>query len=140
MKILRLKGNDKELYELVAPLVMNASILKLNNNYPFKTAPDYIWHVLIDNKNVAGFIPLKPISNGYNIDNYYFRLDNKDVIKALLQDIIDSKDYPELVAIVHKRNTEAFIEMGFARIIEWKKYDKMIYQNPKSNDQTTECL
>ncbi len=34
-QIVELKGTEKRLYQLVAPLVMNPVVLKQNYNYPF---------------------------------------------------------------------------------------------------------
>lgn len=34
IQIIQLKGTDRRLYELVAPLVMNPDVLKQNYNYP----------------------------------------------------------------------------------------------------------
>ena len=36
MEIQCLKGTEKRMYELIAPLIMNADIIRINNNYPFK--------------------------------------------------------------------------------------------------------
>ena len=134
MKIIRLNGTDKKLFELIGPLVMNPSILRLNNNYPFKTASNFIWHILIESSSVVGFIPLKPTQNGYNIDNYYFKLDDENIITILLEDVIESVGCYELTALVHKRNVDMFKKLGFSTFIEWKKYDKMIYINKKNDD------
>ena len=45
MEILCLKGTDKRMYELVAPLIMNPAIIRQNNNYPFKTTDHYLWYI-----------------------------------------------------------------------------------------------
>ena len=36
MQIIQLKGKDKHLYRLLAPLVMDPEVIRANNNYPFK--------------------------------------------------------------------------------------------------------
>ena len=41
IQIMKLNGTDKQLYKLVAPLVMDPEVLKMNNNYPFKTTDMY---------------------------------------------------------------------------------------------------
>ena len=43
IQIIQLKGTDRRLYELVAPLVMNPDVLKQNYNYPFRTSEDFVW-------------------------------------------------------------------------------------------------
>lgn len=42
MDIIKLKGEDKRLYELVAHLVMDEEVLAYNLNYPYKTSFDYL--------------------------------------------------------------------------------------------------
>ena len=37
IQTIQLHGTDKQLYKIVAPLVMDPEVLKMNNNYPFKT-------------------------------------------------------------------------------------------------------
>ena len=41
IQIMKLNGTDKQLYKLVAPLVMDPEVLKMNNNYPFKTTDKF---------------------------------------------------------------------------------------------------
>lgn len=119
---------DKKLYELVAPLVMNPSVLRQNNNYPFKTSFRHIWYVALENGEVAGFMPLKPSSSGYCIDNYYIRGDEERTIHALAGRISgDCAGSSYLSALVHKRHVPAFYAAGFRTFREWKKYDKMDY-------------
>lgn len=124
MKIIRLNGTDKKLYELVAPLVMNATVLRQNNNYPFKTSPHYIWHLMLETGVVVGFIPLKNTTSGYCIDNYYST--EPAVLEKLLDDVLSVEEYEELNAVVHKRDVELFKKKGFSTMIEWTKYSKMI--------------
>ena len=44
IQIIRLKGKDKHLYRLVAPMVMDPEVIRANNNYPFKTGEEYVVH------------------------------------------------------------------------------------------------
>ncbi|MBR2606995.1 MAG: hypothetical protein IKC70_03600 [Bacteroidaceae bacterium] len=128
MEIINLGGTDKRLYELVAPLVMNPAVIRQNNNYPFKTLSKYIWYLAIDNDGVVGFIPLKPAKNGYCIDNYYVKGDDKEIIGTLLDNIItDLCGSFVLTAVVHKRHVKDFIENGFITFLELKNYHKMEY-------------
>ena len=126
MEIINLGGTEKRLYELVAPLVMNPAIIRRNNNYPFKTSNKYIWYIAIDNNEVIGFFPLKPIVNGYCLDNYYIKGDDKEIIGTLLNNIITNlRSSYTLTAIVHKRHVKDFIENGFITFLELKNYNKM---------------
>ena len=128
MEIINLGGTEKRLYELVAPLVMNPAIIRRNNNYPFKTSSKYIWYIAIDNDEVIGFIPLKPILNGYCIDNYYIKGDEKEIIETLLNNIITNLCSSfALTALVHKCHVKDFIENGFITFLELKNYNKMEY-------------
>ena len=58
-QIVELKGTEKRLYQLVAPLVMNPVVLKQNYNYPFRTSENFIWFVAVEGKEIVGFIPLE---------------------------------------------------------------------------------
>ena len=53
IQIIRLKGKDKHLYGLVAPMVMDPEVIRANNNYPFKTGEEYVWFIAIEDKEVV---------------------------------------------------------------------------------------
>ena len=128
MKILIFGGTDRKLYELVAPLVMNPSVIKQNNNYPFKTDVKYIWHVAIDGSEVLGFLPLKPLVNGYCIDNYYVKGDDKETLDSLLKSVVKEVSGSfALTALVNKRHVNDFRKNYFKTFLELKNYDKMEY-------------
>lgn len=59
IQVIQLKGKDKHLYQLLAPLVMDPDVIRANNNYPFKTSEDFVWYIAIDNRDVIGFIPVE---------------------------------------------------------------------------------
>ncbi|MBQ7774148.1 MAG: hypothetical protein IJ383_08840 [Bacteroidales bacterium] len=130
MEITRLNGTDARLYQLVAPIIMSPSVLRQNNNYPFKTTGHYLWYVAESVvSGVEGFLPLKPVGKGYCIDNYYIKGDNPIVLEKLLGRAIE--DYScgtELKALVHKRHVEIFCRMGFFTTGELRRYDKMEYR------------
>ena len=50
IQIIRLKGKDKHLYRLLAPMVMDPEVIRANNNYPFKTGEEYVWFIAIEDK------------------------------------------------------------------------------------------
>ena len=52
-QIVELKGTEKRLYQLVAPLVMNPVVLKQNYNYPFRTSENFIWFVAVEGKEIV---------------------------------------------------------------------------------------
>lgn len=128
MKIARLQGLDRRLYELVAPLVMNPAILRQNNDYPFKTTQNHIWYIAMAEERVLGFMPVKKTVTGNRIDNYFVSGDDPSVIEALLDGVVDELGHQgDLTAIVHKRHVEEFAKKGFSTCVEWRKYDKMRY-------------
>ena len=145
MNIIRLNGEEKRLYELVAPLVMNPAIIRQNNNYPYKTEKDYIWYIVTDDGGkVEGFMPLKPKISGYYIDNYYIGNDNKEVIDLLLTTILrEFGEENEITALVKKNHAKEFTKFGFISWSELKNYTKMDYKNPEKrqeNDTTTQRI
>ena len=137
MNIIRLNGEEKRLYELVAPLVMSPAIIRQNNNYPYKTEKDYIWYIVTDdNDNVEGFMPLKPKISGYYIDNYYISNDNKETIDLLLTTILrEFGEENEITALVKKSHAKEFTKFGFISWSELKNYIKMDYKNPEKRQE-----
>ena len=137
MNIIRLNGEEKRLYELVAPLVMNPAIIRQNNNYPYKTEKDYIWYIVTDDGgNVEGFMPLKPKISGYYIDNYYISNDNKETIDLLLTTILkEFGEENEITALVKKSHAKEFTKFGFISWNELKNYIKMDYKNPEKRQE-----
>lgn len=134
MKIISLHGTDDRLYELVARLVMNPDILRLNNNYPFKTSPQYIWYICLINDEVAGFMPAKETANGLYVDNYYIRNDDREVIDSLIDHMLSAIDVP-VTALCHKRHTEAFRSYGFVICTVFAQYNKMQFVGRKGESE-----
>ena len=128
MSIEVLSGIAPRLYELVAPLVMNCSVLRQNNNYPFKTTRKYVWYVAEDGGRVLGFMPVKMAETNYRVDNYYISGDDSSVMERLLDGVIRDFSFGlPLVAIVHERHVEGFSRKNFISCVEWKRYVKMRY-------------
>lgn len=137
MDTISLKGTDKRLYELVAPLVMNPAILRQNNNYPFKTSARHEWALAIENGEVVGFMPVKLKNEGGDIDNYYISGDRSDIIDALLGQVLaNGRLSVDLTALVHKRHVADFARNGFSTVKEWKNYDKMQYDSTDGDEET----
>ena len=77
MQIIRLKGKDKHLYRLLAPMVMDPEVIRANNNYPFKTGEEYVWFIAIEDKEVVGFVPVEQKSRKKAvINNYYVKAED----------------------------------------------------------------
>ena len=85
MEVISLHGTDDRLYQLVARLVMDPDVLRQNNNYPFKTTSEYVWHLCVgDDGGVVGFLPVKATDRGFYIDNYYVGGDEQAVLGLLI--------------------------------------------------------
>ena len=132
MQIIQLKGKDKRLYRLLAPLVMDPDVIRANNNYPFKTGEDYVWYIAVDGKEVKGFIPVEQKSKKKAvINNYYIGAENterEEILSDLLPAII--KDFgPEswlLHSITLEQDKEIFEKFDFTSMDKkWTRYVKM---------------
>lgn len=129
MNIVKLNGEDPQLYRRVAHLVMNKEVLASNNNYPFKTAPDYIWFIACDDGgNTLGFIPVVLKNRKATINNYYVVDDDRDVLCAILDELVAQlkKDFA-VISVTQTKHVQAFKRCGFSVMFEWEKYVKMIY-------------
>ncbi|MDR2816161.1 MAG: hypothetical protein LBB62_05610 [Proteiniphilum sp.] len=130
MNIIQLKGEDKQLYTLVAHLVMNEKVLSYNLNYPYKTSPGYLWFVATDNGATLGFIPVKMEEGKVKINNYYVADDNSAVFSALLEEIVKtfSSDFG-IESVAQVRHIPEFEKNGFEVTLYWKRYAKMNYSD-----------
>ena len=128
MEIIRLGGTERRLYELVAPLVMDAAVIRWNNGYPFKTSDEYTWYVARHGRKVCGFMPVRRDRARSLIDNYYACDDDPQVLAALLAAAVEGSDGgARLDAMAQKRHAGVFAEGGFETVASLKNYDKMTY-------------
>ncbi|MDR2982786.1 MAG: hypothetical protein LBV12_11135 [Puniceicoccales bacterium] len=128
MKIIKLNGEDQQLYDLVAHLVMSEDVLGYNLNYPYKTSPEYLWFIATDEGNTLGFMPVKQEKDRgkAKINNYYVADDNGAVFSALLQEIIETLSAGfEIEAVTQTRHIPDFERNGFSIALHWKRYAKM---------------
>lgn len=126
-QIIELNGTEKRLYQLVAPLVMNPKVLKQNNNYPFRTSENFKWFVAVEGKKVVGFLPLEYKKSEAIINNYYVKDNNTEVLKALLEKVIDSVEKDKLLtSVTLVEHQDLFLESGFSVEKLWRRYVKMI--------------
>lgn len=126
MEIVELEGEDKRLYYLVAPLVMNEQILNYNLNYPFRTSPEYHWYVAVRENVALGFLPVKLKEGKAVINNYYVADDDGAVFASLLGRVLETlggKFWIE--AIAQTRHKRLFEKNGFSVAHYWKRYVKM---------------
>lgn len=130
MHIEKLAGTEERLYQLVAPLVMKISVLRQNNNYPYKTSVNYVWFVALEEERVLGFVPVEVKDKCAVINNYYIVGDEVSVLTSILQEVIKNfgKEY-KLQSVTHTRHIPVFQGNAFAIIRTWKLYVKMVYQS-----------
>lgn len=146
IKIIQLNGTDKQLYELVAPLVMDPKIIQYNQNYPFKTGEQFVWFIALSDDEVIGFIPLEQRSQQWVINNYFVN-PNQEIkgFRALLKAVCKfDRKKKRLTAVVQFNHKTYFSEQGFEITKEWKVYLKMEKKEKKQNENNTvrkkECL
>lgn len=126
IQIIKLNGTDKQLYKLVAPLVMDPEVLKMNNNYPFKTSDKFVWFVAVSGKKVVGFIPVEVRGSSAIINNYYIGKNQEEALSLLLADVIAAFSGEQtLVAIVQTEHQASFEKEKFVIEKVWKRYVKM---------------
>ena len=114
IQIIQLKGTDRRLYELVAPLVMNPDVLKQNYNYPFRTSEDFVWFVAVEKKKEC------------IINNYYVEDNNESTLKLLLEKVISNTTAgKELTSVTFMEHCSLFKELGFSEEKVWTRYVKM---------------
>ena len=88
MKIEKLNGTDKRLYQLIAPLAMNSVIVKENGKVPITTSTKHIWYVAVDKRKVVGFLA---ITGGNIKHDYYCNLEVfEDLLRNLMSDYHNS--------------------------------------------------
>lgn len=74
----------------------------------------------------VGFIPLEHKKSEAIINNYYIKENNAEVLKALLEKVIDSTDEDkQLSSVTFIEHQKIFQELGFSVEKEWKRYVKM---------------
>lgn len=126
IQIIQLKGTEKRLYQLVAPLVMSPEVLKQNYNYPFRTSEYYVWFVALDNKHVVGFIPVERKKRECVINNYYVKDKDVETLKLLMNAVIEALDEENsLTAISFLEDKDIFRELKFNEEKVWTRYVKM---------------
>ncbi len=126
MEIEKLSGTEERLYQLVGPLVMDSSVLRQNNNYPFKTSVHHIWFVAVEEEQVLGFMPVEVKNDQAVINNYYIADENPGFLTAMLKSVLGyfGKEY-RVQAVVQMRDIDVFKKHKFEVIRTWKVYVRM---------------
>jgi hypothetical protein len=126
MNVIKLGGEDRRLYYLVAHLVMDEAVLDYNLNYPYRTSSEYVWFVAVDGGDTIGFMPVKLKEGRAGINNYYVADDDSMVFSALLREItLTLSSGHELEAVTQLRHIPDFEKNGFSVTLYWKRYAKM---------------
>ncbi len=126
MEIVKLNGEDRQLYALVAHLIMNEEVLRYNLNYPYRTSETHKWFIAVDKENTLGFIPVKLKEGKAVINNYYVEDDDKTVFSLLLQEVIkDLQPDFEIESSTQIQHVPFFEKSGFSTLFNWKRYARM---------------
>lgn len=132
IQIIQLKGKDKHLYRLLAPMVMDPEVIRANNNYPFKTSEEYVWFIAIKDKEVMGFVPVEQKSRKKAvINNYYVKsegTEREEILSQLLPAIITEFDSGSwlLNSVTLIQDKETFEKFEFISMDKkWTRYVKM---------------
>ena len=132
MQIIQLKGKDKHLYRLLAPLVMDPEVIRANNNYPFKTGEEYVWFIAIEDKEVLGFVPVEQKGRKKAvINNYYVKAEGterEELLSLLLQAFIPEfgSETWLLNSVTLIQDKEIFEKFEFVSMDKkWTRYVKM---------------
>ena len=130
MQIIQLKGKDKHLYRLLAPLVMDPEVIRANNNYPFKTGEEYVWFIAIEDKEVLGFVPVEQKGRKKAvINNYYVKAEGTEREELLLLPAVIAEFGSEtwlLNSVTLIQDKEIFEKFEFVSMDKkWTRYVKM---------------
>ena len=132
MQIIQLKGKDKHLYRLLAPLVMDPEVIRANNNYPFKTGEEYVWFIAIEDKEVLGFVPVEQKGRKKAvINNYYVKAEGterEELLSLLLLAVIAEfgSETWLLNSVTLIQDKEIFEKFEFISMDKkWTRYVKM---------------
>lgn len=114
-----MKGKERQLYRLLAPMVMDPEVIRANNNYPFKTGEEYVWFIAVGNRKVAGFVPVERKGRKRAvINNYYVKGEGagrEEILSRLLSAVIAEFE-PEswlLNSVTLVQDKETFEKLGF---------------------------
>lgn len=132
IQVIQLNGKDKQMYRLLAPMVMDPEVIRANNNYPFKTSETHVWFIAMKEKKVVGFVPVERKSGGKaEINNYYVNAEGserEEILSFLLPAVI-AEFGPEnwlLSSVTLIQDKEIFEKFEFTSLDKkWTRYVKM---------------
>ena len=134
MEIIKLEGEDRQLYGLVGHLVMNDGVLAYNLGYPFRTSPRHYWFVAVEKGETLGFVPVRRQQGAAKINNYWVADDDAAVFAALLKEVARtlSADYA-IESVTQTKHIPFFEKAGFSVAFLWKRYAKMYLLSSKKS-------
>ena len=68
---------------------MNPKVLRQNYNFPFRTDEDFVWYLAFQGRKLLGFVPVETKRSEYVINNYYTPGRDADMLRQLLQEVIE---------------------------------------------------
>ena len=123
IQIIQLKGKDKHLYRLLAPMVMDPEVIRANNNYPFKTGEEYVWFIAIEDKEVVGFVPVEQKSRKKAVINNYYVKAEGTVREEILSHLLPAWLLNSVTLVQDKETFEKFEFVSMDK--KWTRYVKM---------------
>lgn len=131
IQVIQLKGKDKQLYRLLAPLVMDPEVIRANNNYPFRTNDNFVWFVAFENRKSSALFRWTKGGKRAVINNYYIAAEAKRrdeilcmLLPAIMKEFVSEGWMLNSVTLIQDKAT--FEKFEFAPVdMKWTRYVKM---------------
>ncbi len=126
IRIEKILGTDRRLYELIGPFVMNPEVIRLNGGYPFKNTEDHLWYISIKGKNmVTGFISVVETSNIKICNDFTWQ--DYNLLERLIREALSDMEKGMRVSFIADAEDIPVLEkLGFTVKAKGVKYSKMI--------------
>lgn len=129
-KIQKVGGEDKAVYQIIAPVVMSKEGMKYFDNYPVTTSKDHVFYILTYDKDLCGFASIVPNKTIYAIRNVYVNnarnanVSFNNLIKAVLEGFDESDFYQANITCMNA-DIPLLKEKGFKMQKEGKNWSVM---------------
>lgn len=129
-KIQKVSGESKEVYSVIAPVVMSTEGMKYFDNYPVTTSPEHTFYILTFNGILCGFASINPHRTVYSIRNVYINSErNANVsFNALMKAVLEGFEESEFTeASIYCMNADVPLlkERGFKVTKDGKNWSAM---------------
>lgn len=122
MKTEILKGTSEKLYHLIAPLVLNAAIIRQNDGNPFKTSEKHVYVVAISGNKCVGFLPLCHKTDYFETNNYYALQRDPKIMEAMIKSALKYVGKGATLKIIAQKYDYKIIEsLGFSKTAAFVK-------------------